>query len=98
MNPDPLYMLMRNMTQRAHGPQPYDGILGATQEKVVAYEGDGMGTADAALEQAHDWVVENYNAADEGTLIEIRVVGKLTKTGITLSKYGESLLIPIPAV
>lgn len=97
MNPDPLYMLMRNMSQRSHGPRPYDGILSAGQEKVVAYEGDGMGTAEAALDQAREWIEKDYRNDDIGTLIEIRVVGKVSKSGIELSEYGESLLVPIPA-
>ena len=79
MNPNPLYMLMKNMTQRAHGPRPYDGILGAAQEKVVAYEGDDAGTKQAALQQARDWVDSDYMAGVVGTLIEIRVVGTISK-------------------
>lgn len=79
MNPDPLYMLMKNMTQRAHGPRPYDGILGASQEKVVAYEGEGAGSKEQAISDVLDWVWDNYNEGEVGTLIEIRVIGTAEK-------------------
>lgn len=99
MNPDPLYMGMKNMSQRQHGPRPYDGILGASQEKVVAYEGDDAGTPDAAIQQFTDWIRESgsYAEGDEGTLIEIRVIGKFKLTGsnevtLELSDYATPTL------
>lgn len=84
MEPNPLYMLMKNMTQRQHGPRPYDGILGASEEKVVAYENvpSSAGQHESlALEEAAAWVRERYGSNDVGTLIEIRVVAELTAIG-----------------
>lgn len=81
MEPNPLYILMRNMTQRAHGPNPYDGILGATQEKVVAYEGEFAGNAAQAVTEAQEWAAKEYQAGSIGTLIEIRVVGTIDSQG-----------------
>lgn len=83
MNPNPLYMLMKNMTQRAHGPRPYDGILGAQQEKVVAYEGDGEGKLESAITEATSWMLSSgtYAGGDRGILIEIRVVAEFDHLG-----------------
>lgn len=96
MNPNPLYMLMKNMTQRAHGPRPYDGILSAAQEKVVAYEGDGEGTLEAAITEATQWMLESgtYGDGDKGVLIEIRVVADFNHYGdnnVSITEYpGEA--------
>lgn len=78
MKPNPLYMLMKNMGQGPHGPYPYEGILGATEEMVF----ENATSREDAVEQAQKWINEGgtYREGDVGTFIEIHEFATLRST------------------
>jgi hypothetical protein len=95
MNPDPLYMTLKNMTQSAHGDRPYAGNLAGAEYvhskadwpslRIGDFdEGPGLTALRAhACDAVRDYIQRpdsGYNPGDKAHLIEIRVVDVIERS------------------
>jgi len=81
LDPNTLYVLLKDMRQAEPNGQPFSGVPDSEEAYVVAYEGPDYGRYLRAVKEAMSWMDTggSYRPGDEGTLLEIRVVQSFRK-------------------
>lgn len=81
MNPDPLYMTLKNMTQSAHGDRPYAGNLAGAEYVHSKADWPSCPVADECEEDTHEIMHELRNRAREAVKEYIQRDGSGYRSG-----------------